>query len=199
MGCCGQTCAHGCHSGRESGFQPGTPCSSTAGRPSTYTAPPDPFPWMGCCAPMAAPQPCPPAGTHQVQLADLLLAFHISLVVCKDFKPASVEKGGVSDSRNACVGVRWWPVAAGHGAPAARSGASSNTNALEEFILPKPRSCVTGWTGASGGHILHQFTGKTSPAANARGCLVLWPRKPLRYPRSSYHLARAVHPNVSRP
>lgn len=43
--------------------------------------------------------PCPRAGTHQVQLADLLLALDIGLVVCKDFKPVATKKGEVEQEK----------------------------------------------------------------------------------------------------
>lgn len=44
-----------------------------------------------------------PSRTHQVQLADFLLALDISLVICKDFKPEAAKNGGVMESR-----VRAW-------------------------------------------------------------------------------------------
>lgn len=52
--------------------------------------------------PTADAPPCAPP-THQVQLADFLLALDISLVICKDFKPEAAKKGGVRGSS-----VRAW-------------------------------------------------------------------------------------------
>lgn len=53
--------------------------------------------------PTADAPPCA-LPTHQVQLADFLLALDISLVICKDFKPeAEKKKGGVRGSS-----VRAW-------------------------------------------------------------------------------------------
>lgn len=148
------------------------PCSSPArslltGNPSTRTAPSAPSSGMACCAPVTARLSRPGADTHQVQLADLLLAFDVSLVVCKNFEPVAVKKGGVGDSRNMKVGARWWPVAAVHGAWAARPGASSN------LIPPKPcvyralRGCCSG---GPGGRTLHELTMKTFPQ-----CKCPWP------------------------
>lgn len=46
-----------------------------------------------------------PAGTHQVQLADFLLALDVSLVIRKDFEPAAAKEGGVREKRNVRVGA----------------------------------------------------------------------------------------------
>lgn len=78
--------------------QPGTSSPGTHLHPQPHQTP---FSGMGFCAPVTAPPPRPQAGTHQVQLADLLLAFDVSLVICENFKPVAVKKRGVTDSRNA--------------------------------------------------------------------------------------------------
>lgn len=173
-----------------------------------------------CAQPHHTPSVVPPsqlphltrAGTHQVQLADLLLAFDISLIVCKNFKPAAAKKGGVSDGRNAQVGS----TAVAGGCSARGSGCQIwgffKHECFRRIWPPQAlfvqgpasprvlRRGLDGWPGRGGPACLSSL-GKHFPGATAHSPWLLsaLAGKALEIPKSIHHLARTVHLNASWP